>query len=97
MAHKCVRPGCGFYLPDYYLFPLCPWHGSPGRGPLKLAIAASLTVGIGGCWIYSKIRDSRKRKKVREQQQTWRRHHEAPAAKDLECTMDANDYPADVA
>jgi len=57
MSHKCAKSGCTFYLPDYYMLPLCPWHAAPGKGIVKLVGTAGIfAAGVGGAYAYGKIR-----------------------------------------
>jgi hypothetical protein len=80
MAHKCISPGCAFYLPDRYPLEKCPWHLAPGRGPVKIAAAIAIaSAGLGGGIAYKKFREYLREKKLRQQGEEWRQEHSIPA------------------
>jgi len=52
MSHRCVHlkngEQCGFYLPDEYPLPVCPWHFTDGILSNKLvALGAGVAIGVG--------------------------------------------------
>src|SRR5882724_7947442 len=73
MARKCSSPGCGFYLPDRYPLPKCPWHMAPGRGPVKIAGALAVAAaGLGGGLAYKKFKTYLHAKQLRKERKERR-------------------------
>ena len=73
MAHKCVKPGCAFFLPDTYPYPLCPWHAAPGKGKGKIVVVAGAAAVLGGAYVWDKLR---RKKKTQAEQEAWRKRGE---------------------